>query len=56
MQGGAQEVEVLHSVDEAVTQGDGWGRKSTTISTVFRALSSKLLSPQQFTRWSISHL
>lgn len=30
--------------------------KSTTISAFFRVLSSKLLSPEQVTRWSVSHL
>jgi len=30
--------------------------KSTTISTVFRALSSRLFSLHQVARWSASHL
>ena len=43
----AQEAKRLHSVDWGVTQGDGvsgivFFLKSTTISTVLRALSSKL--------------
>src|SRR4029434_6042722 len=36
--------------------GAGFFLKSTTISTVFRAFSSRLFWPHQVTRWSISHL
>lgn len=40
---GAQEVERLHGIDEGLTQGDGLCCKSTTLSSFFRAFSSKLL-------------
>ena len=52
------DVEVIHSSYWGVTQSDGAAfiLKSTTISTVFRALSSRWFFTHQVTRWSISHL